>query len=267
MIVVNRNLIIVILLGLILIITVGSSTAGPHMKKDQYGQDGDWSVNLSAAGMVKPEYEGSGNYVFLGFPIIDITWRNMFLSNLHNGLGAYLLDHNDMKFGLSIGYSLGRDEDISSDLEGLGDIAGGATTNLLFKWEFEDFSFNARYEQQVTGADTGFQTHIGLGYELQLGEKIILKPSVKTTYSSADYVEEYFSISPGQSARSGLSDYDASSGFKSLGFQTISIYNLNRHWGGLAMAGYERLLGDTADSPIVTDENQYYIGIGVSYMF
>ena len=128
-------------------------------------------------------------------------------------------------------------------------------------------SFDARYAQQITGESTGFQTHIALGYDLRLGEKTILKPSVQTTYSSSDYIEEYFSISPSQSARSGLIVYDADSGFKSVGINLISIYRINQKWGVNAKASYDLLLGDTADSPVVKDENQYLLGLGLSYNF
>jgi len=33
------------------------------------------------------------------------------------------------------------------------------------------------------------------------------------------------------------------------------------------MAGYDRLVGDAADSPVVRDENQYLAGAGLSYLF
>lgn len=264
----TRKLIIVVLIGLILIVIEGSSIAEPREKQDQqYGRHNDWSVRLGVMGMYKPEYEGSDDYEFQGFPMIDITWRDTIFLNPRRGLGAYLWNQDRLRLGVSIGYSFGRDEDDSNDLEGLGDIDGGATANVLFEWEVDDFTFDMRYEHQFTGDDTGFQAHIGLVYELRLGEKTILKPSVQTTYSSSGYMEEYFSISPSQSARSGLIVYDADSGFKSVGINLISIYRINKKWGMNAMASYDLLLGDTADSPVVKDENQYLLGAGLSYTF
>lgn len=266
MIIIHRKLIIVLFIGLILIISEVSSNAEPQKKQDQqYSRHNDWSVRLGVIGIYKPEYEGSDDYEVKGFPMIDITWRDTIFLNPRKGLGAYLWNQNDVKLGVSIGYSFGRDEDDSGNFDGLGDIDGGATANVLFEWEVDDFSFDARYEHQFTGEDTGFQAHIGLGYALQLGEKTILKPSVQTTYSSSDYMEEYFSISPSQSARSGLIVYDADSGFKSVGINVISIYRINQKWGVSAAASYDLLLGDTADSPVVKDENQYLLGVGVSY--
>ena len=242
--------------------------AKPQIKRDQHqDHSDDWSIRIGALGMYKPEYEGSEDYELRGFPMIDISWRNKLFLNLRQGLGANLWKRNNVKVGASIGYTFGRDENDSGDLDGLGDIDGGLTANVLFEWRIDNFSFNMHHEQQFTGADTGFQVHFGLGYNMRFGRRFMLKPSVKATYSSPDYMEKYFGITKGRSSQSGLLVYDADSGFKSLGIRIISIYGLNRHWGVQAMATYDRLLGDTANSPIVKDENQYLFILGLSYMF
>ena len=251
-----------------LFIVAAGSAAEPYQKQEQrHGPASDWSVQLGALVLYKPEYEGAEDDEIRGFPLVDITWRERYFFNPRKGLGAYLWGRDAMKVGLSIGYAFGRDEDDSSDLDGLGDIDGGLTGNILFKQDIDDFTLDARFEQQITGEDTGFQIHLGLGYMVRYGKKIFFKPSLKASYASADYAEKYFSISPGQSFRSGLRVYDASAGFKSAGFNILSIYSINRHWGVQALAAYDRLLGDTADSPVVRDRNQYRAGLGVSYRF
>ena len=52
-----------------------------------------------------------------------------------------------------------------------------------------------------------------------------------------------------------------------FGINLISIYRINQEWGVNAMASYDLLLGDAADSPVVKDENQYLLGVGLSYNF
>ncbi len=263
-----RNLIIVFFIGLTFIVFEWTSIAAPLQGQDQqYEQSEDWSICVGALGIYKPAYEGSDDYELKGFPIIDITLRDTFFLNAKKGLGAYVWNRNDFKLGLSVGYTFGRDEDDSSDLKGLGDIDSGATANVLFKWTTGAVALDARYEEQITGQDTGFQVHLGLGYDLRIAEKIILKPLIRTTYASSDYMEEYFGISPSQSTRSGMSVYDASSGFKSLGFQVMATYILDRHWGIQAGAGYDRLVGEAADSPVVKDENQFRVSMGLFLKF
>lgn len=262
-----RTIFIVFFIGVSCIIMGATSIAAPLQGQDQSYQGEDWSVRIGALGFYKPAYEGSDDYELRGFPLVDITWRDTFFLNAHTGLGAYVWNRNDCKLGLAVGYTFGRDEDDSDDLRGLGDIDGGATASALFQWAAGDAVLHARYEQQITGQDTGFQVHLGLGYDLRIAEKTTLKPSLKTTYASSDYMEEYFGISPSQSTRSGIRVYDADSGFKSWGFQIMATYRLDRHWGIQAGAGYDRLVGDAAESPVVKDENQYRLSMGLSYTF
>ena len=89
----RRNICIVLFIGLVFIVFEGSSIAEPQKKQDQrYGQDSDWSVRLGAIGMYKPEYEGSDEYEFKGFPMIDINWRNTVFLNPRKGLGGLFLE-------------------------------------------------------------------------------------------------------------------------------------------------------------------------------
>ncbi|MBW2562239.1 MAG: MipA/OmpV family protein [Deltaproteobacteria bacterium] len=258
----------VFFIGLACIVFDGASIAAPPQRQDQPSVQGeDWSVRIGALGFYKPAYEGSDDYELRGFPLVDITWRDTIFLNAHTGLGAYVWNRNNCKLGLAVGYTFGRDEDDSADLRGLGDIDDGATASVLFRWAAGDAALHARYEQQITGQDTGFQVNLGLGYELRIAEKTTVKPSIQTTYASSDYMEEYFGISPGQSSRSGIRVYDADSGFKSLGFQIMAIYRLDQHWGIQAGAVYDRLVGEAADSPVVKNENQYRVSTGLSYTF
>jgi outer membrane scaffolding protein for murein synthesis (MipA/OmpV family) len=263
-----RNLFIFFFIGLAYIVLEGSATAGSAQKQDNYYvQDGDWSFILGALGVYKPEYEGSDDYEVRIFPVINITWQNTFFLNPREGLGAFFWNRNNVKLGLSIGYTFGRDEDDSSHLDGLGDVDGGINANVLLKWKVEDVALDARYEQQLTGEDTGFQVHLGLGYNLQTANKIMIKPSIKTIYASSEYMDEYFGISSSQSARSGLSEYDADSGFKSIGFQVMANYRVNQHWGIQAIVGFDHMVGGAAKSPVVKAERQCLLGVGLSRRF
>jgi outer membrane scaffolding protein for murein synthesis (MipA/OmpV family) len=254
--------------GLFFVICAESSIAALLQDQQQrFVQGSDLLIRIGALGFYRPEYEGGNHYEFRGFPFFDITWRNIFFLNPRKGLGAYIWNRGDIKLALSAGYSFGRDEDDSNDLDGLGDIDSGANANILFEWAPGDIAFDTRYEQQITGADTGSQVHLSLSCPLQIGGSNMIKPSVKTTYASSGYMEEYFGISPVQAARSGLPVYNADSGFKSLGLQVMSIFRLDKHLGIQAMIGCDRLIGEAADSPVVRNVNQCVFSLGLSRRF
>lgn len=237
------------------------------MDGPQESQKRDWSGRVGGLGIYKPQYEGSDKYEKKVFPLLEANWRDLVFLNARTGLGAYLWKGYGMKVGLSLGYNLGRDEDSSADLRGLGDIDGGATANVLFTGKLGAASFNARYEQQVTGTSTGFLVNLGLGYDWKMTETFSLMPSVRTSYASADYLEAYFSITPQQSTRSGMPVYHAGAGFKSAGGLLTAVYNFSPPWGIHVGAGYERLIGDAAGSPLVKDKDQYTAATGLFYRF
>jgi outer membrane scaffolding protein for murein synthesis (MipA/OmpV family) len=83
-------------------------------------------------------------------------------------------------------------------------------------------------------------------------------------------MDTYFGVTGGESFKSGLSKYKASSGFKDVGFGVTGHYMFNQQWGLLANVGYTRMINDAEDSPLVNDvgdENQYSTVVAVTYAF
>jgi MipA family protein len=226
----------------------------------------DWTVRLGAMGMVKPAYEGSNDYEFQAFPMIDVAWKNVFL-NARQGLGAYVWDRDGLKIGLSLGWIFGRDEGDSPDLAGLGDLDGGLSALASAKWTLGDLSLGLGYESQATGESAGFQIQADAGYAIKIGRKILLRPSAKAAFSSDGYMEKHFGVSASQSSRSGLAAYDTRAGLKSAGLGIMALYRIDRRWGIQTLASWERLMGDAADSPVTREEHTYFLSLGFSYMF
>lgn len=91
-----------------------------------------------------------------------------------------------------------------------------------------------------------------------------------SSYADSDYMDSYFGIDTADADASGLSVYDADSGFKDASAGLAWQYNFNRNWGMLALAKYTRLLDDAEDSPVVDDEgdaDQILAGIIFNYRF
>jgi outer membrane protein len=80
-------------------------------------------------------------------------------------------------------------------------------------------------------------------------------------------MDAYFSVSPAQSAASGLSEYEASAGFKNVSLEIGADYKLTERWTATSKLGYSHLLGDAADSPITASESQFSGGVGLTYTF
>lgn len=74
------------------------------------------------------------------------------------------------------------------------------------------------------------------------------------SWANDAYMDSFFGIDNAQSAASGLEPFEAEAGFKDVGLALRLNYGLTEHWAILTSGEYKRLLGDAADSPIVTDE-------------
>ncbi len=80
-------------------------------------------------------------------------------------------------------------------------------------------------------------------------------------------MEAYFEIDAADSARSGLSTFDADSGFKDVGLNLLASFKPWEHWGLMGLASYKRLLDDAEDSPVVDDEGDANQFAGAGFLF
>ena len=64
--------------------------------------------------------------------------------------------------------------------------------------------------------------------------------------------------------------YQPEGGVKDIGLTLDLDYSLTENWIVTSRAGYKRLLGDAADSPLVEDRgsaNQFSVGLSLGYRF
>lgn len=245
---------------------------GPPADGRPDAPEGDWVFRVGAAGTYGPEFEGADEYEFGLFPLIEVEYQERYFLSTARGAGIVLLDRETVQLDVAVGYDFGRDEDDSSDLDGLGDVDGGAVVNVgaefsPFQETFPGLSFGADFSHQFTGDDVGFTLGADVGYRFRAGQRVMLRPSIGTVYASGEHMDAYFGVSSAQSAGSGLAEYDPGSGFKSVGGSLSLFYQFTRNWGGRAVLGYDRLIGDAADSPIVRDEDQFQAILGLAYRF
>jgi outer membrane protein len=101
-------------------------------------------------------------------------------------------------------------------------------------------------------------------------ERFTLSGGPRFTLEDAGATAPYFSITAAQSIASGLPAFDAKGGAHSIGVAGQLRYQINPQWEVHSYAGYARLLGDAAASPLVTlrgSPNQTFVGIGAAFSF
>lgn len=240
---------------------------------------GHWGFEVGAIGLTTPKYEGSDHYRVLGFPIIiphyygdnyDPHERSRFTFRGVDDIRYAALRFGNLDIGPLAGYTFGRKDTDARRLNGLGDVKGGLILGGFTAYHFDPFFVDAAIGTQVTGdAGGAFTVTTGVGADFNVTNRLVLSPYLSTTYASANYMNNYFSVTPAQSAASvaKLPAFNAGAGFKNVSFDLGSTYRLTKRWNARGSLGYSRLVGDAADSPITADANQFSAMVGLTYTF
>ena len=242
----------------------------PASYKDQGGSY--WVVTLGGYAAAEPEFPGSKSYSFAFRPIIDIhaAGAKEWLSLPEDAFSLTLYQAGNFRMGLAGDYLLDRNHRDDSVLRGLRDI--NYTLELGAFAEYYPAPFlRTRVEllQGVTGSE-GFVANLKADYIYQPNPQWQFTAGPRLQFADTQYVSTYFSISSAEAITSGLPPYHASGGLNSAGLDATARYNVNERFSVRAFADFERLVGDSANSPLVKfrgSEDQFQFGIGASYTF
>lgn len=224
----------------------------------------DWKVTVGAGAIYIPEYEGSDKFDINPFPIISAEFGDRVSVDI-TGVTFDLYEANGFRAGVKGGYDLGRKEDDSDYLRGLGDIDAGGVIGGIVSYEVGPFEAYAKLDKTIGGSD-GLTGTVGAKASYKY-ERFIFSADVSGTWADDKHMESYFGITGAQSASSGLAQYDAKAGVKRVDVKGSITYVMTENWLVTGAAGAGFLMGDAKDSPIVKDDVQPFAMLGVSYRF
>ncbi|CAN5139501.1 MipA/OmpV family protein [soil metagenome] len=229
-------------------------------------EDGtDFIFELGVGGRLEPEYEGSDEYTVTPFPIFDVEYLN--LPGLF-ALGSPNADGTGFHFGPAVNVVGKRDAGDFHDLDGLDDVDATYELGLRagYEWQWAEIWGELRYG---LGGAEGFVGGFGANLILRPSEDLRFKIGPFATLADDNYTGDYFSVSAAESAKSGLQQFDADGGFKSVGVWAETRWEFSPDWFATVDASYSRLVGDAGDSPITDagSEDQFTVGLGLSKRF
>lgn len=253
--------------------------------------DKTWATIGLGVGMV-PSYAGSNDYI--AFPLPLIVGRVGGVGISPNGAG-FVLDLNPGKpglaprkgprvaFGPAFRFRNDRNNRISDDvvaragkLDAALEVGGNVAVTFpgVFK-PFDQLSVGVQARWDVLGAHEGMIIEPQIGYRALVGKAITLQAQVSAEFVDNNFANYYFTVSPAQSAATGLARFRADGGLNRIGTLAILAYDLDRNplnggWSLTGVGGYSRMVGDSADTPYTSvrgDANQFITGLGVAYTF
>lgn len=224
----------------------------------------DWKVTIGAGAIYMPEYEGSDKFDVNPFPIFSAEFGERVSVDI-TGVTVDLYEANGFRVGVKGGYEMGRKEDDSDYLRGLGDIDPGGVIGGIVSYDVGPFQAYAKVDRMIGGSD-GLTGAVGAKASYKY-ERFIFSADVSGTWADDKHMESYFGITSAQSASSGLTQYDAKAGVKRVDVKASITYMVTENWLVTGATGAGFLMGDAKDSPVVKDDVQPFAMLGVAYRF
>ncbi|MEJ8475859.1 MipA/OmpV family protein [Roseibium algae] len=223
-------------------------------------------IDLGIGGILKPKYASSDSYLFAPFPIISVG--RFYVPGAGQVVDGRV--RSGIFFFPSFGFVGERSSKDNKDLTGTKDVDWALELGLGAGYRSERFRVFAEVRQGING-HTGQVGQLGLDGIFYPAERFELSIGPRAGFASGEYMDTYFGVTSAESAASGgkLATHKTNAGFKSVGMAARVSYDWTEKTRLHLQADYDRLIGDAADSPITDQgsENQFSIGVGVSYKF
>jgi outer membrane scaffolding protein for murein synthesis (MipA/OmpV family) len=253
-------------LGLAADLRPSDSTPMPRGSSDTY------IVTFTANGQFEPSFPGSDKLTGMVYPAISIRRADEppRFAAPDDGFSFSFLDTPNLRIGVVGRYESGRYLEDDRRLFGLRKVPWDIELGGFV--EYWPVSFlRARIELRHGTRDSiGFVGNAGIDF-VQRIDKFTVSLGPRLTFADSDYNRAYFGVSSNEAALNGrVTPYRANGGINSVGALAALTYQWNETWATTGYAGYNRLVSNAADSPIVRrigSENQFTVGASISYSF
>lgn len=210
------------------------------------------TVTVGIGPAIAPQYPGADSYAVAPYPIFGLRRPDQpiaFTSGDDSASLALLRYDSVINFGPAVRFQAKRDED---------DV-GAAVGDVPFTVEVGGFvqllpSRNFRIRAELRRGVNGHKAWVGsLGADLIFrdDQNYIFAIGPRVRWADNRYNDRYFGVTPAVAGATGLATLDPNGGVYAVGGVANFTHRLGRNWGMQAYAGYDRLVGDAADSPIV----------------
>lgn len=248
--------------------------------------DGDWLAVGVGVGY-SPGYDGSNDYVAYPLPAIAGSLGGIGIRPRAGGVSLDVLDAASGKLTFSLGPAARIRTNRHSQIKDpvvraagkldrafeIGPSAGVTIHGLLNDYDRLSFGVDALWD--VAGAHNGMVVNPGVSYFTPFSPGVVAGVSAGAVWADRHYADYYYSVSPAQSAASGLPLFHADSGWHKAGVNAALGFDLDGDFrnGGFAIGlagGYTRMLGDGARTPYTSvrgNANQWFGAVGIGYIF
>jgi len=240
-----------------------------------FAQDADKGDAYAGLGArARPAYEGADSSRGDAIPYLRLYGEHLFARTTQGMLEGGIRSNplGSVVIGAQIAYEEGRVTEEAAFLKAhnFEDIDAGASVGVHAEadWTIGPMPLNAlvRYRRNT-------DSELGSQIDLRLTAGIFARWGVNAgvfgqlTWSDEKATQNYFGLTPQQSAQTGLPVYSAGPGLRNIAFGILGDVDLSKHWLILWGLNARRLEGDARNSPIVQEGTNWFVNAGLAYRF
>ena len=215
-----------------------------------------FSVDLGVGAALRPAYPGAEDAEVAPW----IIWRDA-------GFGPVGTAPAE---GFSIAPSFGtvakRESSDDAALTGLDDIDRAYELGLRVSYGAGPVTAYGSVRRGFEGHE-GITGEVGAKYRTELSDRVTLWSGAEVVYGNDDFNNTYFGVTPAESVTSGLPASAPGGGLNEAAITFEARYAINDTTAVLGEVRYGKLIGDAGDSPVVQEEYQPSLRLGVTRRF
>ena len=244
--------------------------AAPAQAQDS-GESRDLLVTIGGGGQYYPRYPGADHLDLFPMPIVNFRkdGRPLPFEAPDEGIGFGVLGADSpVDFGPAVQLQNSRrDKDVGAPVGKVGfTVEAGA-----FVQAWLGRSLRVRAEgRRGFGGHKAWLGDLSADFVQRDGDTTLFSIGPRLRLSSARYQRAYFGVTPAAAAATGLAAYRPDGGAHAVGLVSSLTHQFSPSWGIHGYAGYDRLIANAADSPLVRrygSRDQFSGGLGLTYTF
>ncbi|MGX7953171.1 MipA/OmpV family protein [Tsuneonella sp. HG249] len=230
-----------------------------------------------------PSYDGSDDYVLFPAPIVQGKVAGIGIQPRPAGLALDLVPSSGLALGPVARVRSNRARQIEDPVVAaageldtaieVGVAAGFSVPKVLNPYDSLTFGVDTLWD--LAGAHEGMTISPSVTYFTPLSRGMAASLSLSAERADGDYTRYYYSVTPAQSAASGLPTFTADSGWTKAGATLLLAVDFdgdltNGGLSGVVIGGHSRMLGDAKDTPYTSirgSTGQWLGAVGVGYTF
>ncbi|MFN4041165.1 MAG: MipA/OmpV family protein [Brevundimonas sp.] len=223
-----------------------------------------WTVDVGVGALYRKDSSGDTGSKTTVLPGAMINYRDLVYLNPIEGLGWNVVNQDDLRAGVQLRPRFGADDMEGLNIERPG--FGGDLAAYAYKRLPGNIVIGGRISRDISGETDGTEYQASIGHQ-RVTPVGLLSGTVYVRGGDDKLANAYYGVNAVEAAANGISAYSPDGGLEGAGVNLILLAPIAPRWAVGGLVGYERRLGDIADSPLSQNDDTVRAGVFVARRF